>query len=116
VLNTGRELEHWHTGTMTRRAAVLDAISPEATVSVHPEDLAKAGLEDGHQVRVISRRGSITLRAMASDDVLPGAVFIPFHYREAAANVLTVDHLDPYGKIPEYKYCAVRIEPAEPAR
>jgi formate dehydrogenase major subunit len=111
VLNTGRELEHWHTGTMTRRVGVLDAIRPEARVSVHPEDLERFGVRDGGRVRVESRRGSIVLKAEATQDVLPGSVFIPFHYREAAANVLTVDHLDPFGKIPEYKFCAVRLAP-----
>ena len=113
VLNTGRELEHWHTGTMTRRSGVLDAIRPMATVTAHPDDLAALGVPDGAQVKVSSRRGSITLSAVASRRVRPGAVFIPFHYREAAANVLTIDELDPYGKIPEYKFCAVRLEPAE---
>ncbi len=113
VLNTGRELVHWHTGTMTRRAAVLDAIGPTATVTVHPDDLAALGASDGSRVNVSSRRGTITLVAVASRRVRPGSVFIPFHYREAAANVLTIDELDPFGKIPEYKFCAVRLDPAD---
>ena len=75
------------------------------------QDLERFGVRDGQTVRVESRRGAIVLRAVASQDVLPGSVFIPFHYREAAANVLTVDHLDPFGKIPEYKFCAVRLAP-----
>jgi len=112
VLNTGRELEHWHTGTMTRRAGVLDALRPVPTVTVHPSDLEALGLSDGAPVQVTSRRGSITLVAVASRRVRPGAVFVPFHYREAAANVLTIDELDPFGKIPEFKFCAVRLEPA----
>ncbi len=112
VLNTGRLLEHWHTGSMTRRARVLDARQPEPQVEVAAEDLARLGLADGARVRVTSRRGSITLRAKASARVAPGSVFIPFHFHEAAANVLTNDALDPYGKIPEFKICAVRLEPA----
>lgn len=110
VLNTGRLLEHWHTGTMTRRAVALDALQPEALAEVHPQDLARLGIADGSKVTVRSRRGAIRLRVRQSIDVQPGSVFIPFHFREAAANVLTVDQLDPYGKIPEFKFCAVRIE------
>jgi formate dehydrogenase major subunit len=110
VLNTGRLLEHWHTGTMTRRAAALDALQPGPFVEVHPDDLARHGLADGAVVTVRSRRGAIRLPARANRDVSPGSLFIPFHFREAAANVLTIDELDPYGKIPEFKFCAVRIE------
>ncbi len=110
VLNTGRVLEHWHTGTMTRRARALDALQPGPFVEVHPDDLAHHGLADGDAVTVRSRRGAITLAARASRAVTPGCVFIPFHFREAAANVLTVDALDPHGKIPEFKFCAVRLE------
>jgi formate dehydrogenase major subunit len=110
VLNTGRLLEHWHTGTMTRRAGALDALEPGPFVEVHPEDLARYGVCEGDLVTVRSRRGAIRLPARSSTAVRPGDVFIPFHFREAAANVLTVDALDPYGKIPEYKFCAVRIE------
>jgi formate dehydrogenase major subunit len=111
VLNTGRLLEHWHTGSMTRRSAALDAIEPEAFVGVHPEDARELGVEDGGRVRVTSRRGSVTLRARVTERERPGAVFIPFHFREAAANLLTLDDLDPDGKIPEFKFCAVRVEP-----
>jgi formate dehydrogenase major subunit len=111
VLNTGRLLEHWHTGTMTRRAAVLDSLQPGPFVEIHPDDLSRLGLADGRWVTVRSRRGSIHLPARASQAVTPGSVFIPFHFREAAANVLTIDELDADGKIPEFKYCAVRIEP-----
>jgi formate dehydrogenase major subunit len=110
VLNTGRLLEHWHTGTMTRRAAVLDALQPAPFVEVHPDDLDRHGVADGSTVTVRSRRGAIRLPARASQAVSPGSVFIPFHFREAAANVLTIDELDPQGKIPEFKFCAVRIE------
>jgi formate dehydrogenase major subunit len=111
VLNTGRLLEHWHTGSMTRRAAVLDAREPEAFVGIHPDDAAELGVADGARVRVSSRRGSVTLRARITSRECRGAVFIPFHFREAAANVLTLDELDPHGKIPEFKFCAVRLEP-----
>jgi formate dehydrogenase major subunit len=111
VLNTGRLLEHWHTGTMTRRAAALDALQPGPFVEVHPDDLSRHGLADGSPVTVRSRRGAIRLPARASRAVPPGSVFIPFHFREAAANALTIDELDPDGKIPEFKFCAVRIEP-----
>lgn len=110
VLTTGRLLEHWHTGSMTRRSVPLDAIEPRAEASVHPADLLQLGIADGAQMRVRSRRGTIQLFAKADRSVDPGTVFIPFHFREAAANVLTNDALDPYGKIPEFKYCAVKIE------
>jgi formate dehydrogenase major subunit len=110
VLNTGRLLEHWHTGTMTRRAAALDALQPGPFVEVHPDDLKSHGITEGQAVTVRSRRGSIRLPARASQAVPPGSVFIPFHFREAAANVLTNDALDPFGKIPEFKFCAVRLE------
>ena len=111
ILNTGRLLEHWHTGTMTRRAAALDALQPTPFVEIHPADLANLGVADGAMVTVRSRRGAIRLAAKASERMEPGGVFIPFHFREAAANVLTIDELDPDGKIPEFKFCAVRIEP-----
>jgi formate dehydrogenase major subunit len=110
VLNTGRVLEHWHTGTMTRRAQALDALSPGPFVEVHRDDLAALNVADGAEVTVRSKRGAIRLPARASDRVQRGSVFIPFHFREAGANVLTNDALDPYGKIPEFKFCAVRIE------
>jgi formate dehydrogenase major subunit len=112
VLNTGRLLEHWHTGTMTRRSHALDALAPGPFVEVHPDDLARLGMAEGERVRVRSRRGEITLPAVAAWTVAPGSVFIPFHFREAAANVLTNDALDPFGKIPEFKFCAVRLERA----
>ena len=111
VLNTGRVLEHWHTGTMTRRARALDAISPEPFVEMTPGDLERLGVEDGGLVTVSSRRGAITLKTKASDRVADGNVFIPFHFKEAAANVLTNDALDPDGKIPEFKFCAVAVRP-----
>jgi formate dehydrogenase major subunit len=111
VLITGRQLEHWHTGSMTRRAEVLDAIEPEATVSVNAADLARLGLKAGDAVTVQSRRGELCLRARLDDGTPIGSVFIPFAYHEAAANLLTNAALDPFGKIPELKFCAVRLRP-----
>jgi formate dehydrogenase major subunit len=110
VLNTGRYREHWHTGTMTRRAKALDALAPEPLADMHPDDLQMLGIHDGEFVRLRSRRGEIALKARASRRMTRGSVFIPFHFKEAAANVLTIDALDPFGKIPEYKFCAVRVE------
>jgi formate dehydrogenase major subunit len=113
VLNTGRMLEHWHTGSMTRRSYALDAIAPKALVFIHPDDAAGLGLEDGDLARVSSRRGVIELEAKVSHREARGNCFIPFHFREAAANLLTIDEIDPFGKIPEFKFCAVRIEKAD---
>ena len=110
VLNTGRLLEHWHTGSMTRRSFALDAIQPSAMVFVSEADAAAMGIADGDFVRVTSRRGSIEVAAKVSHRETPGSCFIPFHFREAAANLLTIDEIDPFGKIPEFKFCAVRIE------
>jgi formate dehydrogenase major subunit len=119
VLITGRQLEHWHTGAMTRRAGVLDAIEPEPVVSLHPLDLAAIMAHPGEVVTVESRRGRISLYARADAGTPRGAVFIPFAFQEAAANLLTNPALDPFGKIPEFKYCAVRVtkggaRPADP--
>ncbi len=115
VLNTGRLLEHWHTGSMTRRSYALDAISPVAEVYLHPDDAAGLGIADGEMARVSSRRGTIVLAVRVSHREQRGNCFIPFHFREAAANLLTTDEIDPIGKIPEFKFCAVRIEAARPA-
>ncbi len=112
VLITGRQLEHWHTGAMTRRASVLDAIEPDPVVSVHPEDLAQLGIDEGGMVAVRSRRGKVTALARAHSGLSRGQVFIPFCYHEAAANLLTNEALDPFGKIPEFKYCAVVVSAA----
>jgi formate dehydrogenase major subunit len=109
VLITGRQLEHWHTGAMTRRASVLDAIEPEPVASINPSDLQALGAQPGDVVTVTSRRGSISLYARADGGVPEGALFIPFCYDEAAANMLTNPALDPVGKIPEFKYCAVKV-------
>src|ERR1700761_2805419 len=109
VLNTGRMLEHWHTGSMTRRSYALDAIAPKALVFIHPGDAAELGLADGDMARVSSRRGAIELEVKVSHREARGNCFIPFHFREAAANLLTIDEIDPFGKIPEFKFCAVQI-------
>ena len=109
VLITGRQLEHWHTGSMTRRTEVLDAIEPAPVASVHPADLAALGVAPGGAITVASRRGRVTLHARADAGTPRGAVFLPFCYHEAAANLLTNPVLDPFGKIPEFKYCAVRV-------
>ena len=113
VLTTGRQLEHWHTGAMTRRASVLDELEPEAVASLAPAELRRLGIGPGARIRVTTRRGTIELKARADSAVAPGMVFIPFCYAEAAANVLTNPQLDPFGKIPEYKFCAARVEPAD---
>jgi formate dehydrogenase major subunit len=97
---------------MTRRSFALDAIQPRAEVYVHPADADELGLTDGGRARVSSRRGTIELDVKASHSEARGNCFIPFHFREAAANLLTIDEIDPWGKIPEFKFCAVRIEPA----
>jgi formate dehydrogenase major subunit len=115
VLNTGRLLEHWHTGSMTRRAKALDAIEPEAFVEIASEDCARLGLRTGDWVRVASRRGEIRTKVRAAKHgTPPGSVFMAFCFREAAANLLTTDALDPVGKIPEFKYCAVKVEKVAP--
>jgi len=112
VLITGRQLEHWHTGSMTRRSQVLNAIEPEPVVSAHPDDLDKMGVVEGGTIKVASRRGEVVALARADRGMRPGEVFIPFCYHEAAANLLTNAALDPVGKIAEVKYCAVRVSAA----
>ncbi|HRQ58340.1 MAG TPA: formate dehydrogenase subunit alpha [Azoarcus taiwanensis] len=111
VLITGRVLEHWHTGSMTRRAAVLDALDPSPWCSLHPQDLAHLGMTSGDTATLETRRGAIRLEVRADEGVQPGSVFMAFCYVEAAANLLTQPALDPFGKIPEFKYCATRIRP-----
>ncbi len=112
VLTTGRILEHWHTGAMTRRTEVLDALEPEAVICVSQGDLDELGLAAGAAVTVSSRRGSITAKARVDGAVPRGVVFVPFCFNEAAANLLTNQALDPFGKIPEVKFCAVRLAAA----
>jgi predicted molibdopterin-dependent oxidoreductase YjgC len=110
VLTTGRLLEHYHGGSMTRRVAALDWLVPGATVEVHPADAARLGIGDDQRVRVRSRRGAILAQARVTEDIAEGTVFVPFHFAEAAANELTHAALDPVAKIPEYKVCAVTLE------
>jgi predicted molibdopterin-dependent oxidoreductase YjgC len=114
ILTTGRVLEHWHGGSMTRNSK-LDDLYPEALVELNPADAARLRVVDGQAVRVSSRRGSVVLRAAVTSKTTMGVVFIPFHFVEAAANLLTIDVLDPQAKIPEYKACAVRLIPAREA-
>ena len=110
ILTTGRQLEHWHTGSMTRRSKVLDAVEPEANCSLHPETLRKLGVVPGEFVKLTTKRGSISLMARSDRAVSEDMVFLPFAYVEAAANILTNPAIDPYGKIPEFKFSAVRVE------
>ena len=115
ILTTGRQLEHWHTGSMTRRATVLDAVEPEANCSLHPKTLRKLGVEPGGMLRLTTKRGSVEVMARADRAVAEDMVFLPFAYVEAAANILTNPALDPYGKIPEFKFSAVKVEKVEGA-
>jgi formate dehydrogenase alpha subunit len=111
ILTTGRLLEHWHGGTMTRHSA-LDEAYPEARIEIHPADADMHGITDGMAVRVTSRRGEVVLRATVTEKTTVGVVFIPIHFAEAAANLLTNDALDPQALIPEFKACAVQVFPA----
>jgi formate dehydrogenase major subunit len=112
VMNTGRQMYHWHTGTMTRRSTGLDSREPTPVVEINPRDALELGVGEGDTVRVTSRRGSMLIGARLSERQARGQIFIPFHYREAAANLLTNPRLDPYAKIAEFKISAVRVEPA----
>ena len=112
VLTTGRMLEHWHTGSMTRRAATLDHLEPEAIAGLNPADMDRLAVPPGGLVTVATRRGTLTLKARADRDVAVGMVFIPFAFAEAPANMLTNPQLDPMGKIPEFKFAAARVEKA----
>jgi formate dehydrogenase major subunit len=109
VFITSRQLEHWHTGSMTRRATVLNAIEPFPVVHVHPDDLKKLGVEAGDAVTLESRRGKISTYARQDLGVQPGNLFMAFGYNESAANLITTSALDPFGKIPEVKFCAVKM-------
>jgi formate dehydrogenase major subunit len=115
ILTTGRQLEHWHTGSMTRRASVLDWAEPEANCSLHPATLRGLGVAPGEMLRIETRRGAIEIMARADRAVAEDMVFVPFAYVEAAANVLTNPQLDPYGKIPEFKFAACRVSKIERA-
>ena len=109
ILTTGRQLEHWHTGSMTRRATVLDAVEPQANASLHPRTLRRLGVEAGDMITIETRRGSISIMARADRAVAEDMVFVPFAYVEAAANILTNPVVDPFGKIPEFKFAACRV-------
>ena len=115
ILTTGRQLEHWHTGSMTRRATVLDGLEPEANCSLHPSTLRKLGVTPGEHVRLSTKRGSIEIMAREDRAVSPDMVFLPFAFVEAAANILTNPAVDPYGKIPEFKFSAVKVEAVKDA-
>ncbi|WP_170430084.1 formate dehydrogenase subunit alpha [Ruegeria arenilitoris] len=115
IATTGRQLEHWHTGSMTRRSNVLDAVEPEANCSLNPRTLKLMGIEPGEMIRLTTRRGSIEIMARADRAIAEDMVFIPFAYVEAAANVLTNSAVDPYGKIPEFKFSAIRVDKIEDA-
>jgi formate dehydrogenase major subunit len=115
ILTTGRQLEHWHTGAMTRRAATLNALEPGAVASVSRGTLTKLGIAAGDPIRVSTRRGAVELMARQDDAIPDGVVFIPFAFVEAAANLLTNPALDPFGKIPEFKFCAAKVEAVDPA-
>ena len=108
ILTTGRLLEHWHGGTLTRHSK-LDDLYPSARIEINPADAARLKIENDQAVRVSSRRGTVVLRVWVTERTTVGVVFIPMHFHEAAANLLTIDALDPLAKIPEYKACAVRI-------
>jgi predicted molibdopterin-dependent oxidoreductase YjgC len=110
VLSTGRIREHFHTGSMTRRSGILDAIVKAGHVELHPTDAAAQGITHGERIAVATRRGRIETLALVTERVSPGSIFVPFHFAEAPANALTNDALDPIAKIPEFKVCAARIE------
>ena len=110
IFITGRQLEHWHTGAMTRRASVLNTIEPTAVASVHPEDLVAINAQAGDTIRLSSKRGSVECCARSDTGLMRGQVFMPFCFKEAAANLLTNEALDPIGKIPEFKFCALKLE------
>jgi formate dehydrogenase major subunit len=109
ILITGRVLEHWHTGSMTRRATVLDAVEPEAHAAMHPKTLRRLGVAPGEMMRIETRRGGIEIMAREDRAVAEDMVFVPFAYVEASANILTNPQLDPWGKIPEFKFSACRV-------
>ena len=111
IFITGRQLEHWHTGTMSRHSRVLDAIEPGPCIMINPDDLEQLGLISGGFLVIESRRGKIAATARADVNMQKGVVMLPFAFNEAAANLITNDALDPYGKIPEFKFCAVQLRP-----
>ena len=113
VLTTGRLLEHWHTGSMTRRASRLDALEPEGIANLNPQDMKTLGIKPGEKIAIATRRGEVIIKCRPDPDTKEGMVFIPFCFAESPANVLTNPQIDPMGKIPEFKYCACRVEKVE---
>ena len=113
ILITGRQLEHWHTGSMTRRSRVLDAMEPEAVCSIHPKTLRRIGARAGERIRLATRRGKIEIMAREDRNIPVNSVFVPFAFVEAAGNILTNPAVDPFGKIPEFKFSAAKIEVPE---
>ena len=110
ILMTGRLLEHWHTGSMTRRSKVLNNIEPIATAHFNPKQLKKQGIDAGDKVKIETRRGKVEVRVRFDRNVPDNVIFFPFTFKEAPANMLTNPELDPFGKIPEFKYCAAKME------
>jgi formate dehydrogenase major subunit len=110
ILTTGRCIWQWHTGTMTRRSENLESEAPTGWIEVNPEDAKALNIKDKEMVKAITRRGQVNVPAKVTPDIMKGVTFMPFHYKECAANVLTNNALDPIAKIPEFKACAVRIE------
>jgi predicted molibdopterin-dependent oxidoreductase YjgC len=113
ILTTGRQLYQFHTGTMTRKSAVIDQVSPTGYVEIHPGDAKRLSISDGDSVEVATRRGRVTTMAKVSDIIEEGWIFMPFHFAEGPANMLTTDALDPIAKIPEFKVCAAKITPGQ---
>ena len=109
IFMTGRQLEHWHTGTMTRHSRVLNTIEPWPYILVNPEDLRALDMESGDLLAIESRRGKLSVATRVDEGMQQGVFMMPFTYHEAAANLLTNDALDPFGKIPEFKFCAIRV-------
>ena len=114
-LTTGRVIWHWHTGTMTRRSESLEREEPTGWIEMHPEDAKALGVKNNEMVKAISRRGEITIKARITDTIKKGVMFIPFHFVECAANMLTINALDPIAKIPESKACAIKVEKIQEA-
>ena len=110
VLTTGRILWHWHTGTMTRRSATLDSEVPTGWIEINPDDAKALGIQNKEMVRATTRRGTVDVPAKVTPDIMKGVMFMPFHFAECAANILTNNALDPIAKIPEFKACAVKVE------
>ncbi|MDT8357926.1 MAG: molybdopterin dinucleotide binding domain-containing protein, partial [Methanomicrobiaceae archaeon] len=115
ILTTGRCIWHWHTGSMTRRSEHLNEEVPTGWIEINPEDAAQLGIKDKEMIKAITRRGEITVPAKVTPDIKKGSMFMPFHFAECAANILTNNALDPIAKIPEYKACAVKVEKIEEA-